>query len=81
MTLERLDDSLGLRIQKILSLSQQYINPNIAPPVEGEIRPLRVAPVLFKEATKATHPKFLGPQRYLMETLRKLPHVSEMTVP
>jgi hypothetical protein len=40
-----------------------------------------VAPVLFKEATKATHPKFLGPQRYLMETLRKLPHVSEMTVP
>ncbi|KAJ6463452.1 hypothetical protein C8R45DRAFT_520617 [Mycena sanguinolenta] len=80
MTLERLEGSLGIRLQKILSLSRRYANDNIAPPVEGETRPFQVAPVLFKEATKRTSPKYISGTRHLWQELSKLPHVSEMAV-
>ncbi|KAJ7270726.1 hypothetical protein B0H12DRAFT_778558 [Mycena haematopus] len=80
MTLERLEGTIGIRLQKILSLSQRYVNDKIARPVEGETRLIQVAPVLFKEATKRTSPKYLGPERYLRQEILKLPHVSEMAV-
>ncbi|KAF8192645.1 hypothetical protein K438DRAFT_1762000 [Mycena galopus ATCC 62051] len=80
MTLERPEGTLGLRMQKILSFSQNHPTSVIAPPVEGEIRPLNVSPVLFKEATKPTSSKYIGAQKQVSSAFNKLLHVSEMTV-
>ncbi|KAF8217725.1 hypothetical protein K438DRAFT_8244 [Mycena galopus ATCC 62051] len=92
MTLERLEGqsasrlpvvdagAVGLRVQKILSVSQEHPSSEIAPPVEGEIRPLKIAPVLFKEATKPTDPKYKGAQTHLSWVVKRMPHVSEMAV-
>ncbi|KAJ7146107.1 hypothetical protein C8R44DRAFT_863914 [Mycena epipterygia] len=79
MTLERLaDGSLVTRLQKIFWLSQVYANHTVAEPVEGMTRALHVAPVLFKEATKSTAPKYRDAQQAAASLLSCLPHISEL---
>jgi hypothetical protein len=79
MTLERLaDGTLGTRLLKIISLRQQYVNGNVAPPVEGAIRRLQFAPILFKEATKPTDKKYISMLRTVAQAFSKLPHISEI---
>ncbi|KAJ6578872.1 hypothetical protein DFH09DRAFT_349050 [Mycena vulgaris] len=81
MTLERLEDgSFATRLQKILTLSQVYINTNVLPPVEGLTHPLRVAPVLFKEATQPTHRKYKGALQAVVSAVSRLPQL-ETTLP
>ncbi|KAJ6554574.1 hypothetical protein B0H19DRAFT_1071943 [Mycena capillaripes] len=79
MSLERLaNGTVGLHLQKILSLKQDHVNQSIAKPVEGAIRPLELRPVLFKEATKPTDRRYIGQKDWLNQIFNKLPHVSEM---
>lgn len=81
MTLDRLDNGiLVTRLQKILSLTQVYVNEHIPPPVEGMTRELQLAPILFKESTKSTNRKYKGSLDHLRGVVAHLPHVSELHV-
>lgn len=79
MSVERLPTgTLGVRLRKILSLAQAHVNLDIPEPVEGAIHPLKLRPVLFKEATKPTDRKYIGQTDFLRHIFHRLPHVSEM---
>ncbi|KAJ7724939.1 hypothetical protein DFH07DRAFT_261775 [Mycena maculata] len=81
MTLERLaDGSLVTCLQKIISMSQAFKNDLVPPLVEGMTRPLQLAPILFKEKTKPTSPKYVGAKNHLAGTVAKLPHISELDI-
>lgn len=79
MALELLKDGrFGIQLLKILSLAQQYVNESVPRPVEGMIRPLAYAPMLFKEAAKPGNSRFDGRKDTLAVALEKLQHVSDM---
>ncbi|KAJ7603399.1 hypothetical protein DFH06DRAFT_1329299 [Mycena polygramma] len=79
MTVERRADGLLVsHLRKILSLTQEYNNPNVEPPVEGVTRPLEFGPVLFKEATKRTDRKYIDGNKVVQHVLSALPHVSDI---
>ncbi|KAJ7160974.1 hypothetical protein C8R46DRAFT_1223321 [Mycena filopes] len=76
MALEPLEDGImGIQLQKILSLRQQYANENVPPPVEGETRSLGFLPLFQKEATKPKGDKFDGKLMAVHNAIRKLPHL------
>ncbi|KAJ7452126.1 hypothetical protein B0H11DRAFT_2074438, partial [Mycena galericulata] len=78
MTLERLPNgSMVTRLQKIISLSQAYVNPLVAPLVEGMTRQLELAPVLFKERTKPTKPKYVNARKAVEHMVWNLPDISK----
>ncbi|KAJ6472772.1 hypothetical protein C8R47DRAFT_724917 [Mycena vitilis] len=79
MTVERRADGvLVSHLQKIISLTQEYHNPNIELPVEGAMRPLEFGPVLYKEATKRTKRKYIDGYKVVQSVLSALPHVSDI---
>ncbi|KAJ7042819.1 hypothetical protein C8F04DRAFT_55164 [Mycena alexandri] len=79
MALELLEDGrFGIQLLKILSLAKQYVNESVERPVEGMIRPLAYAPLLFKEAAKPGDSKFVGRKGSVAVALENLPHVSEL---
>ncbi|KAJ7667460.1 hypothetical protein DFH06DRAFT_218828 [Mycena polygramma] len=86
MTVEKLaDKQFGVRLQKILALTkvypnvkELYTNGNIEKPVEGVTRLLEFRPVLFREAEKATHPRYIGSKQVVAYHLSALPHFSEV---
>ena len=81
MSLERREDGLLVtRLHKILSLAQAYTNEKIPQPVEDMTIALDVAPLLFKEATKPTSPRYRGTHQVIPGNLPKLPHVSQVTL-
>ncbi|KAJ7619272.1 hypothetical protein FB45DRAFT_155389 [Roridomyces roridus] len=78
MTLDRLEDgTLVTRLEKILSLQEACLNERIPAPVEGMTRELELAPILFKESTKPTHPKYQGSLLHLRRAFDALPPISK----
>ncbi|KAJ7701567.1 hypothetical protein B0H17DRAFT_1327661 [Mycena rosella] len=74
MTVERLPEgTLVTHLHKVFDLQQVYTNDNVPRPVEGMMRRLQVAPILFKAATKPDNAKYKGGADAAFAHIRALP--------